>query len=89
MRFPESQISDVCSKKTFIGAAMVPKRVGDPNAIPSQFFRSVLVTNGVDVIQTAQHFHHSHELEGTVRNLVSQFFTESTPFCISLANSFV
>ena len=88
MRLPESQISDVCSKKTFIGAAIVPKRVGVPNAIPSQLFRSVLVTNGV-CDSDCSVFSLEEFIEGTVRNLASQFFTESTPFCISLAKSFV
>src|SRR5579863_6074656 len=43
---PDNQRLLVVSKKYFMGAAILPKRVGLPRAMPSQFFKSSSVTKG-------------------------------------------
>src|SRR3990167_5956593 len=86
---PDNHKLLVPSIKCFIGAAILPNRVGLPSAKPAQFFRSSNVTYGAPLSGTLG----SGVLivvstGGTVRICASISFTDYTPRAICCAISF-
>jgi hypothetical protein len=84
---PASQSAEVPSKKYFIAAAMLPKRVGEPIANPAQSARSCSSTYGAPLAgMSGAVASVTVDTAGTVRSRASAPGTLSTPWAISSAS---
>ena len=86
IKSPDSHTPLVPSKKYFIAAAILPKRVGLPMAKPAQVRKSSMLTYGAPLSgMLSATCSHTVETLGTVRNTASQPAILSMPLAISRA----
>ena len=86
IKSPDNHTPLVPSRKYFIAAAMLPKRVGLPMAKPAHSRKSSMLTYGAPLSGMLSAIcSHTVETLGTVRNTASQPATLSMPLAISRA----